>query len=250
MSKQKITPISTAASRGFGPSGEACLHPCPLGALCECGTEGGGGDKGRFPVAQHTVARGQTLFESGEPFVGLYVLRSGAFKNVAQLPGQEEQVVDFRMPGDILGMAAMAEQRHPFSAKALENSQVCCLSLESVRGMELHQDLFCAMSVHMRRVQWASVLLRTQNAEQRIIHFLLDIARATQASAEGEVDMRLPMSRKDIANYLGIAVETVSRGLHRLQSDKLLHTSGRNMKLLDTAGLASRLDGTEPVVYS
>lgn len=219
---------------------------CPMRTVCGEGS----GLKDALHVEERTIARNQPLFEAGDAFHGIYVLRSGAFKNIAVLDGHEDQVVDFRLPGDVLGMAAMGSGRYPFTALALEPSTLCQLNVETDTGMRLHPDLVTAMSRQLQRIQWASVMLRTQSAEQRVIHFLLDVARAEMPGGGRILEMRLPMSRKDIANYLGVAVETVSRTLHRLQDEGLLSTSGRNMELLDHRGLARRLQGTEPVVYS
>lgn len=220
---------------------------CPLSTMCDRGT----GQVGSFPAEEQNLFRGQPLYSAGEAFRGLYVLRAGAFKNLAIVPGQEDQVVDFRMPGDVLGMAAMGNGHYAFTAVALEPSVVCRIDVDSGEGECLHPDLLATMSRQLQRIQWASVLLRSQNADQRVIHFLLQLSRQLQPSMrQRRLDMRLPMSRKDIANYLGIAVETVSRVLHRLQEERLVSASGRHLSLLDRAVLSQRLAGTEPVVYS
>jgi CRP/FNR family transcriptional regulator len=226
------------------PAGDAA--DCPLHTVCGLGT---GGD-GSLPVAERRIARNQSLFEAGEAFHGVYVVRAGAFKTLAVLAGQEDQVVDFRLPGDLLGMSAMGRGRYAFTALALEPSVLCQIGVEAQAGLYLHPDLVATMSRQLQRIQWASVLLRTQSAEQRVIHFLLDIARGSASGDNQVLGMKLPMSRRDIANYLGVAVETVSRSLHRLQAEGLLTTSGRHMELRDRTALAQRLEGTEPVVYS
>jgi CRP/FNR family transcriptional regulator len=221
------------------------LTACPFRAVCEHGT----GEQGNVSVALCSVQRNHMLFEAGDEFHGVYLLHGGAFKNLAVLDGQENQVVDFRLPGDVLGMAAMGSGRYPFTAQALEPSSLCRVSIEMGEQQCLHPDLIVTMSRQLQRIQWASVMLRTQNAEQRVIHFLLDVARSMQPDARLKGEMKLPMSRKDIANYLGVAVETVSRALHRLQDEGLLSTSGRKMQFHDRRRLAQRLAGTEPVVY-
>ena len=220
--------------------------PCPFLAVCEQGSREGSG----VSVDLCHIPRGQPLFEAGDDFHGVYLLHSGAFKNLAVLKGQEGQIVDFRLPGDVLGMAAMGSGRYPFTAQALEASTLCRVSVPVGGQQFLHPDLIVTMSRQLQRIQWASVMLRTQNAEQRVIHFLLDVARTLYPDGRQKGEMRLPMSRKDIANYLGVAVETVSRALHRLQDEGLLTTSGRRLQFHDRRGLSQRLAGTEPVVYS
>lgn len=234
----------------------AGLHPgsgngngagaCPFRSMCEHGSHEADG----VAVDLCHVQRGQALFQAGDRFHGVYLLHEGAFKNLAVLEGQEAQIVDFRLPGDVLGMAAMGSGRYPFSAQALEASTLCRVDVPVGGQQCLHPDLIVTMSRQLQRIQWASVMLRTQNAEQRVIHFLLDVARSMPPASGHKGGMRLPMSRKDIANYLGVAVETVSRALHRLQDEGLLSTSGRKLTFHDRPGLEQRLAGTEPVTYS
>ena len=219
---------------------------CPFHSVCEQGVS----RQGNVSVALCSVQRNQPLFEAGDAFHGVYLLHSGAFKNMAILDGQENQIVDFRLPGDVLGIAAMGSGRYPFTAQALERSELCRVSIAIGEQECLHPDLIVTMSRQLQRIQWASVMLRTQNAEQRVAHFLLDVARSLYPDGRPSAEMKLPMSRKDIANYLGVAVETVSRALHRLQDEGLLTTSGRKLKIHDRRRLAQRLVGTEPVVYS
>ncbi len=237
---------------GKDSAGKPYNETCPLSAICEQGVQDTDWDTrlGKAPVKYRHINRGEYLFAAGDSFHGLYVLRSGAFKNLAMLDESESQVVDFRLPGDVLGMAALNSGRYPFSALALEPSEVCELSIDSSNHLCLHPDLLATMSRQLQRIQWASVLLRTQSAEQRVIHFLLQVSTHWRPHTDDAVDMKLPMSRKDIANYLGIAVETVSRTLHGLQSDGLLSTSGRNVQLLNCDAMAQRLRGTEPVHYA
>lgn len=244
INRETSCPAGLKPETGKGDGGG--LGTCPFRAVCEHADSPQGG----VAVELCNVPRGQPLFSAGDHFHGVYLLHSGAFKNLAVLEGQESQVVDFRLPGDVLGIAAMGSGRYPFTAEALEASHLCRISIELGEQRCLHPDLIVTMSRQLQRIQWASVMLRTQNAEQRVIHFLLDVARSMHPDSRPPGEMRLPMSRKDIANYLGVAVETVSRALHRLQDEGLLTTSGRKLMFHDRSGLAQRLAGTEPVVYS
>ncbi len=191
-------------------------------------------------VETRTIANGEPLFRAGDKFKGIYILQAGTFKQILESCA-ESQIVDFRYPGDVLGISAFCRGRYPYTAQALEQSHVCYINTPSLEVMLPHREIIAAISQRLRHVQLASVMLRQQNAEQRVIHFIFDVALSLGFNLKHKIRLRLPMSRKDIANYLGLVVETVSRVLQRLQTEGLITAHGRTLELLDSQQLMRRL---------
>lgn len=182
----------------------------------------------RVPVGEK-----ETLVARGDAFEHLYAVKSGAFKTVTRTPDGEEQIVGFHFPGDIIGVEAVGIQRHTYDVVALGDSRVCKLTYGALQALqpqlkEFQQELIDAMSRRILHDQWMSRLLGTQTAERRIAAFVLSVSvRLDDRDLPGN-QFRLPMSREDIANYLGLAVETVSRTLKQLHHRGILMARGRN----------------------
>ena len=177
--------------------------------------------------------------EQGGVFLrSLYMVLSGGFKTEVTLEAGECQIADVALRGDLLGAGAMENGRHYMTATALVDSRVCVIPAGRRESERMAKSLVQALGHRMRDMQWTSVRLRAQSAEQAVIGLLL---RVEAAQVEPASPLRLPFSRAEIANYLGIAVETVSRVFQRLQRDGLLRTSGRRVWLLDSQALHRRL---------
>lgn len=188
------------------------------------------------------VALGADVVTAGTTFRDIFAVKSGSFKTYATLANGERQIIDFYFPGELIGLEAVSQGVYPYSVEALEASSVCRLDftkldLLSERLGDFQQQLISAMSTHARQMQWVPLLMGAQNAEQRTATFLLSLsARFVEHGLPGNV-FKLPMSRHDIANYLGLAVETVSRMFQRFQSMDLLEVHGRHVELRSTDAL-------------
>lgn len=182
------------------------------------------------------VPAGQRLVSAGQPFAEIIAVRSGAFKITDELANGEEQVVDFALPGELMGLEVLSGGVYPHTIEALEASSICRFELSRLhlleqRMGEFQQQLIQALSMQTRRQQWVPLLLGASNAEQRIAMFLLGIAaRFAEHGLPGQ-RFRLPMSRQLIADYLGLAMETVSRVLKRFHAQGLIDVHARSIAL-------------------
>jgi CRP/FNR family transcriptional regulator len=206
-----------------------CLDQCPIRGVCLDRNRG-------FPVRE--VARGETLFEAGEPLRSFYMVLWGGFKTEVELENQEVQIVELSLRGDMLGTGAMENREHRMTATALTDSRVCVIPAGRRDTDRMARPLVQVLGQRMRDLQWNSARMRSQSAEQGVIALLLRVAAA--GSGPGG-EFRLPFSRGEMGNYLGLAVETVSRVLQRLQREGLLTISGRHLWLQDPSGLWARL---------
>lgn len=186
--------------------------------------------------------KGDHLYRDNDEFRSVYAVRSGAVKAYRVTDDGREQVTGFYFPGEILGMDGIAKNTHACSAKALETSAVCEIpftSLEqlSVQLPNLQRHFFQLMSREITEDQQLITLLSKNTAEERIAALMLSISARNARRKLSSTQFRLPMSRIDIGNYLGLTVETVSRVFSRLQKLDVLQVSNKEIEILDIDGL-------------
>ncbi|PKM22732.1 MAG: Crp/Fnr family transcriptional regulator [Gammaproteobacteria bacterium HGW-Gammaproteobacteria-14] len=188
------------------------------------------------------LKRGEHLYRASDPFESVYAVRSGAVKSYVLSEEGEEQVTGFYLPGEIIGMDGISTAHHMSSAKTLETSSVCEIPFGRLEELSskiptLQHHFFSLMSREIQADRELHMLLSKKSADDRIASLLLSIAARQQRRGLSAVRLRLPMSRYDIANYLGLAVETVSRIFTRFQQQGFLAVEGREIEILDREGL-------------
>lgn len=223
------------------PLGQARVpcRQCSMQAVCETLAQ----DENVNPfVRRGRLGGGQVLFKAGDAFHGVYAVTAGAVKTYVTL-NKDQQVVDFHFPGDTVGLEAVDSGVYTYTARALTETLVCRIDLSQAETLgerypAFQAEMIRALGEQLRHEQSVSILLRKQSAEQRIATFLLSLAGASLWAQARGVELQLPMARKDIANYLGIAVETLCRLFKRLQDDGLIGSDGRRVRLLNVAALS------------
>ncbi|HQV40547.1 MAG: fumarate/nitrate reduction transcriptional regulator Fnr [Moraxellaceae bacterium] len=184
------------------------------------------------------LQRGNHLFHERQAFEAVYAVRSGAIKAYTTLPGGEEQVTGFYLPGEIVGLDAINNRQHASSAVALETTAVCTIPFGDLEQLSmeipgLQHHLFKLMSQEIQSDQQLMVLLSKRTAEERIASLLLSLSARHKRRRLSDANFRLPMSRSDIGNYLGLAVETVSRIFTRFQQMGVLGVVGKEITILN-----------------
>jgi CRP/FNR family transcriptional regulator len=185
-----------------------------------------------------TYKRGQPLFSVENRFDALYVVRSGSFKTSTSTSNGREQVTGFYFPGEFIGLDAIHEQFYQSDAKALESSSVCALPYDNLQeiGKEIPQlqlQLLSRLSKELSGDKGLMLLLGKKTAEEKLATFLLSISKRFKERGFSAKEFQLSMSRGDIGNHLGLAVETVSRLFSRFQDDGLIRISGKSITLVD-----------------
>ncbi len=181
----------------------------------------------RAELAQQVVVsapakRGQHLYHQGDKMAGLYLLRAGAVKSYLDNEDGCEQVAEFYFPGDILGFDGFVDQRHMSAAIALETVSVCMIPYAQLisfaaRVPDFWLALMRGASQRIIEADRHMLVLGQRSAPCRLAGFLLDMSEKFAGRGCSRTEFNLPMSRQDIANYLSVAVETVSRLLGDLQ---------------------------------
>ncbi|MBS98608.1 MAG: fumarate/nitrate reduction transcriptional regulator Fnr [Oceanospirillaceae bacterium] len=182
------------------------------------------------------LKKGEHLFNQGEAFTSVYAIRAGTIKSYTLTNEGEEQITGFYFPGELVGMSGVDGITYPVSAKVLETTTVCEIPFERLDDLagqmpELRRQMLRTMSKELRDDQQMMMLLSKKNAEQRVATFLIKLSTRFRARGYSATHFRLSMSRNEIGNYLGLAVETVSRIFTRFQAMSLIRVDGKEIEL-------------------
>jgi CRP/FNR family transcriptional regulator len=217
---------------------------CGLHQLCLPASIGGEDLPRLDEVVQVKLSldRDQSLYAAGQPFRALYVVRSGAFKTSAVDSQGEVQVLGFHLPGEIMGLDAIANGRHQCSADALTKSSACEVPYERLEEVAhelpgLQQQLMRVISREVQHDQRHLVMIGRKVAIERLAIFLHSLSQRLERVRRDPHLFVLPMSRRDLANYLGLAIETISRLFSRLSEMRVIAVERKTIRILDPAKL-------------
>ena len=196
-----------------------------------------------IPVVPRIYRRKEAVFRAGDKFDAVYIVRSGAVKSYVILSNGDEQVIGFHYPGDVIGLDAVDKGVYISNTEALDTSSLCTLPYEKLsrlcmRSRAVHNRLMRSVSRRIEMDHTLLVLLGQKTADQRIAAFLLEISEVQVRLGFSPSHFTLPMSRSDIASYLSLAVETVSRVLTRLQEAGTLEVNRSQVAIVDYLQLA------------
>ena len=199
-----------------------------------------GFDKSRLEELHMLVAHvgpfeeGQHIFREGDPFEAIAAVRVGTVKTYVTDNEGREQVLGFFLPGEVIGLNAISHSRYPCNAVALDSVMLCKFSFPNIAALAtrmpgLQQQLFRLLSQDINK---AALLAGNFTADERMAAFLVSLSRRYAARGFSPNRFVVSMTRTDIANYLRLASETVSRVLRRFQDEGLLHVERRDIELL------------------
>lgn len=193
-------------------------------------------------VHRAPMERGEHLYMAGEHIDSIYVLHSGSVKSYLESEDGESQITGFYLPGDVIGIHGLKNAIHNDSVDALETSSVCTLQLSNIEDIStafpaLQKQIMRFVFEELDHDQKMMMVLGKMSADRRMAYFLLDIAYRLKRQGLSGTRFNLSMTRHDIANYLGLAVETVSRILTRMQKSQIIEVERRSINILDHAKL-------------
>ncbi|CAG4969401.1 MAG: helix-turn-helix domain-containing protein [Lysobacter sp.] len=178
---------------------------------------------------------GEHIFREGDPFEAIAAVRAGTVKTYVIDREGREHVLGFHLPGEVIGLNAIDGEHYPCNAVALDTVMLCRFSFPKISVLAaqlpgLQRHLFRLLS---RDIGRAALLAGDWTADQRMAAFLIALSRRLAARGFSATRFQLTMARTDIANYLRLAPETVSRVLRRFQQDGLLQVDRRELELAD-----------------
>lgn len=185
---------------------------------------------------------GAHLFREGDPFNAIAAVRAGTVKTYVVDPAGREQVLGFFLPGEVIGLNAIHQARYPCNAVALDTVTLCRFSFPmmatlATRMPTLQTLLFRLLSQDIGK---AALLAGDYSADERMAAFLVTLSRRYAVRGFSPTRFGLTMARTDIANYLRLAAETVSRVFRRFQDEGLIRVDRREIEMLRPAELEAR----------
>ncbi len=190
-----------------------------------------------IPMVPRIVRDGEQVFRAGDKFETLLVVRSGTLKTVKVLANGEEHVTGFFFPGDILGVDAIDSGEHVHFAVAIGTSSICSLPYAHLlnvcgRSKEVQREFIRIASRASRKQENWATLLSSGTAREKVSAFLLGFMTRHKCDGCSETTFTLPMKWSDVASYLAIAPETLSRALAALQKDACISLARYSVTIL------------------
>jgi len=200
------------------------------------------------------LQKGEHCYRQSDEFYRLYIVRSGAVKTYCVDEEGEENITGFYLPGEMFGIDGVSTGIHRYCAVALDTTAVCAVDFLAFEALfaqhpAIHRQFTRVLCDEIYARQQPLLRLRQFNAEVCLGSFLVDIAQRLSIRTGTVTEFTLPMSRRDIARYLCLAEETVSRMFKRFQERKLLTIKARHVKHLDVAACeAMATERAEPML--
>jgi len=184
------------------------------------------------------IGKNQHLYHKDAKFKSMFLVFSGSLKSYINSHQGKEQITRFYLPGDLIGLEALHQDQYSQSIKALENTTLIEMKqakLETFLNTHPSQQskLIELMAREMAISQNLSMILRIKSAESRFSAFLLDLSERYKHVRLSPETLNISMSRNDIANYLQLAIETISRVSSQFQRDNLIISRRNQITILD-----------------
>ncbi|MDD2762031.1 MAG: Crp/Fnr family transcriptional regulator, partial [Methylomonas sp.] len=197
----------------------------------------------QFQIRNSSHRPDETVFCQGQRINALFFVKSGSVKNVYTDEDGEQQILGFHFSGEIVDPISLQHANHLSSLITLENTLLCAFPLHLVQE---GCDKLPTFSVHIRNRSEAEsrqrhetlLSINRRGALDRLAAFLLDMSLRQNLVHDNSASLRLPMTRADIANYLGLAPETVSRTFSKFKEQGLILAQKKYIRINDIEKLA------------
>lgn len=193
-------------------------------------------------VQRQKVMRGEVIYEEGARFSNLFTVASGALKSVVRLDDSANRIANLSFRGDLTGFAGVYSGAYTETQIALDNCIVCVIPYQHLVEYIQH-DRMIGRQFHrlvsrvMTQRQLAMIYTVSGSAELRVSGFLLWFSERLAERRQQPTEFSLPVSRIDLATFIGLRVETVSRAFTRLRELCLIETNGRKIRITDLYAL-------------
>jgi len=203
------------------------------------------------PVANDNVSilhRGDTIYHMGDQLDGIYLINAGAVKVYRTTECGDQQIVGFYMPGEVIGLDALSDGVSRSTAVALDTTNISMIPFDAMLSNDSEfgkVDFIRRIGTTLIRDNDLIMMLSQRTADRRLAWFLVEFSDRLADRGLVPSEFTLPMSRTDIAVFLGLAVETVCRELAHLCERELVRKDRRRLQLLDIETLRHIANGDE-----
>jgi CRP/FNR family transcriptional regulator, anaerobic regulatory protein len=180
--------------------------------------------------------KGRYIYYQDEEIKNLFFVKSGSVKSVYFNQNGDQQIINFHYPGEIIGLAHLNHSYHSSSAITLEKSVICAFSLRFIlANCEKHPNLLTNIlkrfNAELKHRHESLLSINHRIASKRLGNFLLDVINRQFLTRNKPIELHLTMSRADMANYLGLAPETVSRVLSKYEKSGLIFANKKKVRI-------------------
>ena len=199
-------------------------------------------------ASRKRIRRGEPLFRAGDRFESIYAIRLGFLKSSVMSSDGREQVTNFHMSGELIGLDGIANEVHSCDVIALEDTDVCVIPYERILAVSAEIDEY---NIHFQKILSREIvrqhglmlLLGSMHAEERLAAFLLNLSQRFESRGYSRSEFVLRMTRAEIGSYLGLKLETVSRVLSRFSHDNLIVVNQKHVQIVNAEGLRAIVSG-------
>lgn len=195
--------------------------------------------------ARKTLQRGEFIYREGDNFKGIMAIKSGSAKLIANDHHGNEHILNILLPGELLGFDGLSSDRHGCAAIALETMTFCILPADSMEQFfqnlpGLTRELFRHSGEKMLEDK-NQLVLSKRPAEERLAYFLISLSERLKRRGFSSSEFKLSLTRQEIGNHLGLALETVSRLLKKFQDENLIVVQNRFIQIKNLDSLKKML---------
>ncbi len=188
-----------------------------------------------------TLQKGDYIFRENGEFKGVLAIRSGSSKVVTNDHHGNEHILNVLLPGELLGFDGLSDGKYHRSAIALETLSFCELPAQNMNDLfknvpALTKELFRHSSEKMN-LDKDFIILSKRPAEEKLAFFLISLSDRLKKRGFSASEFTLSLTRQEIGNHLGLALETVSRLFNRFQKDDLITVNSKQIKIKDISKL-------------
>lgn len=196
----------------------------------------------QFIERPRTLEANTQVYQPGDKFYGFYAVRSGGVKTYLTKKTGEQQILGFHLPGEIFGLDGLENSKHRCYASTMENTSYCALPFDKLDELceslpELRKQVYRLLGHEVNCENSHLLLLGQQTAHERLATFLLGMSSRFKHRGFSPNSFMLPMSRHDIACFLGIAVETVSRLFKSFQDQGIININRKQVDIINMDAL-------------
>jgi CRP/FNR family transcriptional regulator len=187
---------------------------------------------------QTSTYANDAIFTKGEQLSSIYAVSSGLYKLTDINENNEERILGFRFPGELIGEDAIYPKRYSYNAIAIGNSSACKVNIDAllscskiVPNLQANLIELLNKQCYLSQQEFRALISR-KSAESLLVAFLLNINKRKSQHEHSTTILNLPISRDNIANFLGLRRETLSRIFSKLQKEQLILVTGKNIQFL------------------
>ena len=188
--------------------------------------------------------KGDVIFTEGNVANTLYFINEGKIKLYKYTKDGKEQILHVLSEGDFFGeLELIKPSKYGFNAKAIVDSKICTLTKDEMKDImmgnpEIGIKVLEAVGERLSKVESLVQNLATNDVDSRMAYLLTDLMEKYGEIMEDNISIKLPLSREDMASYIGVTRETISRKLKKFEDEKLIKIVGtKNIIILDQEGL-------------